>query len=212
MIHPYAFVRPIERLPDVSGVGGAAIDQLRVRDVAVVHSRHERPRDGDPRADAVAHGLVVEALASVASAVAPVRFGETFADESRLAATIEERLPAIVATLERVAGCVELGVRVAAPVRRASVVAANGTGYLQDRLAALHEHDLVMSGLHEQVASVSREASVSSRGAFEAAYLVERGRVAEAERRVRDFTAAHPELTVVCTGPWAPYSFAGGAP
>jgi hypothetical protein len=60
------------------------------------------------------------------------------------------------------------------------------------------------------VASASREAHVSSRGAFEAAYLLERGRVAEAERVVRAFADAHPALTVVCTGPWAPYSFAGG--
>ena len=209
MIHPYAFIRPLERLPDVVGLGHAAIEQLCFRDVAVVYSRHEERLEGDPRADAVAHGLVVEALASAAASVAPIRFGEAFADESRLEAAVEERLSAIEATLERVADCVELGVRVAAPVRRGSVVASNGTAYLQDRLAALHEVDLVMSELHERVASASREASVSSRGVFEAAYLVECGRVAEAEQHVRDFTVAHPELTVVCTGPWAPYSFTG---
>lgn len=211
MIHPYAFIRPIERLPEVSGVDGASIEQHRIADVAVVHSRHEERSVRDPRADAVAHGLVVEALAAIASSVAPVRFGESFADESRLVAAVEERLPAITAALERVAGCVEIGVRVATPAHAPAVVASTGTGYLQDRLAALHEHDVVMTELHERVEAVSREASVSSRGAFEAAYLVERSRVTQAERLVRDFADEHPELTVVCTGPWAPYSFTGGA-
>jgi hypothetical protein len=209
MIHPYAFVRPIERLPDVRGVDGAPIEHLRVGDVAVVFSRHDGSSTPDPRADAVAHGLVVEALAAIASSVAPVRFGESFADELRLVAAVEERLPAIAAALDRVAGCVEIGVRVAAPARAAAVVAASGKEYLQERLAALHDHDVLMSGLHEHLESVSREANVSSRGSFEADYLLERDRVAEAERHVRAFAAEHAELTVLCTGPWAPYSFAG---
>jgi hypothetical protein len=209
MIHPYAFVRPIERLPDVRGVDGAPIEYLRVGDVAVVFSRHDGGSTPDPRADAVAHGLVVEALAAIASSVAPVRFGESFADELRLVAAVEERLPVIAAALDRVAGCVEIGVRVAAPVRAAAVVATSGKEYLQERLAALRDHDVLMSGLHEHLETVSRAANVSSRGSFEADYLLERDQVAEAERHVRAFAAEHAELTVVCTGPWAPYSFAG---
>ena len=209
MIHPYAFVWPIERLPDLTGVAGVAIEQLCLGEVAVVYSRHAGRAAGDPRADAVAHGRVVEALAMVSPSVAPVRFGETFADESRLVAAVEERLPAVSAMLERVAGCVELGVRVAAPVRPSAVVAPSGTEYLQEKLSTLRDHDLVMGELHERVASSSREAVVSSRGSFEASYLVEREHLSEAERLVHDFAAAHPELTVVCTGPWAPYSFTG---
>src|ERR1051325_9682075 len=115
MIHPYAFVRPLERLPDVTGVGGAAIEQLRIDGVAVVHSRGGDRPSADPRADAVAHGRVVEALAAVAASVVPVRFGESFAGEAQLAAAVRERLPGIDEALERVAGCVEIGVRVASP-------------------------------------------------------------------------------------------------
>jgi hypothetical protein len=47
------------------------------------------------------------------------------------------------------------------------------------------------------------------------AYLVNRDRVEEFTQRVRDIDKRHPEIELVCTGPWPPYSFAdadrGGA-
>ena len=210
MIHPYAFVCPVEQLPDVAGVGGAAIEQLRIDDVAVVYSRAADRPAADPRADAVAHGLVVEALAAVTSSVVPVRFGESFAGVAQLAAAVRERLAGIAQGLEHVAGCVEVGVRVASPARRPVVSASTGTGYLRERLAALQDHDAVLNELHEHLQRASRDAQLSSRASFEAAYLVERHRVEDIERCVQAFAAAHPHLTVVCTGPWAPYSFGGG--
>ena len=210
MIHPYAFVRPIEQLPGVAGVGGGAIEQLRIEDVAVVYSDAADRSSADPRADAVAHGLVVEALAAVASSVVPVRFGEAFAGVPQLDAAVRERLPGITHALEQVAGCVEIGVRVASPASRPAVPAATGTGYLRERLAALHDHDVVLRELHEHLQNASREDTCASRGTFEAAYLVERDRIEEVERYVQAFAVAHPQSTVVCTGPWAPYSFGGG--
>jgi hypothetical protein len=42
----------------------------------------------------------------------------------------------------------------------------------------------------------------------ESAYLVPRASVAAVRGLVDRFAAEHPEATVVCTGPWAPYSFA----
>jgi gas vesicle protein GvpL/GvpF len=209
MIRVYAFVTPLERLPPVAGVGGAALEQHGT-DVAAVVSRHMGSGDGDPRLDAVAHGLVVEALTGLASAVLPVRFGETFADEAALDAALEGRRDEIREGLARVNGCVEVGVRVAARERRPpAAVAATGTDYMRARLAELVERDTVVHELHDRLTALARDTAQSDRGGFEASYLVERPRVAEVQGAVEEFAAAHPELTVVGTGPWAPYSFGG---
>jgi len=209
VIRVYAFVHEAARVPEIAGVDGAPIEQ-HGRGVSAVVSRHERAAAGDPRHEAVAHGLVVEALASVNDAVLPVRFGETFADNQALDAILRDRDDEIRATLARVCGCVELGVRVAGAVpQRAAAAAESGTGYMEARLALLAERDTVVHGLHDELRALARDAVQSERGGFEGAYLVERPRIEAAYEVVQRFTAAHRELTIVCTGPWAPYSFGG---
>ena len=41
-----------------------------------------------------------------------------------------------------------------------------------------------------------------------AAYLVEREAVEPFVARVRELQREHPALSLLCTGPWPPYSFA----
>jgi hypothetical protein len=43
-----------------------------------------------------------------------------------------------------------------------------------------------------------------------AAYLVDRDAVGGFTARVDALQREHPELAVLCTGPWPPYSFAEG--
>ena len=211
MIRVYAFASQLERLPDLSGVGGAPLEARALEDVTAVVSREVGPRSGDPREDAVAHGLVVEGLTVLARAVLPVRFGERFADDSTLARELQSRLGGIRRALVRVSGCVEIGVRVAAATPPRSAVAATGTDYMHERLARLAEHDAITYELHERLEDLSRASVQASHGAFEAAYLVERSQLDVVQAAVRRFAASHPELTVVSTGPWAPYSFGGDA-
>jgi hypothetical protein len=208
MIRVYAFVDRLARLPTVRGVAGAPLEQHGTDVVAIVSRDIVSHRD--PRQEAVEHGLAVEALAAVAPAVVPVRFGETFADDDALEAALRDRLDEIRDALARVRGCVEIGVRVTGTaLQRRRAVAASGTGYMQARLAALTERDAIAHGLHEQLAALSRAALHSERGGFEASYLVERAQLDDMQARVRSFAKAHPALAVTCTGPWAPYSFGG---
>jgi hypothetical protein len=66
---------------------------------------------------------------------------------------------------------------------------------------------VVAGELHEPLARWAR-ASVASAGRDHAvAYLVGNGERAPFEAALAAFVNAHPEVTVVCTGPWAPYSF-----
>jgi hypothetical protein len=212
VIRVYAFVTQLERLPDERGVDGRPLEEHGLEAVSAVVSRHDGPPTGDPRADAVAHGLVVEALAALAPAVLPVRFGQTFADDEALAAVLRERLAGIRGSLERVRGCVEIGVRVAgATLPRSALAASTGTDYMQERLARLAEHDAIAHELHRRLEGISRASVQGPPGEFEAAYLVEGAQVATAQDAVRRFASSHPALTVVSTGPWAPYSFGGEA-
>jgi putative intracellular protease/amidase len=200
VIHLYAFTRPDTPVP--GGLQLHALDDLAavVGDAADVAAG----RDG-----VVAHGLVVEELREAGAAVLPVRFGERFDDLGALERAVRPRAASLAESLLRVEGCAEYGVRIAfAADRAAPPDASDGTGYMQARLATLGRADSLLAELHEPLTSVARAAVVAPGVDHAAAYLVRDGDRPRFERAVAGFMAAHPDVTVVCTGPWAPYSFA----
>lgn len=207
MIRVYAFVPAGTAPPPAAGVGGVTLHAYTVGDVAAVAAREVRSAEG-VREQAVAHGLVVEALREVADAVLPARFGELFDDEAALRVALAARADALRARLEQVRGCCEFGVRVVAEEEACGAV--DGSDYLRSRLAARTKAAGVATALHGPLAGYARE-SVVFDDSRSAAYLVEQGRQATFRQAVARAAAHHPEATVVCTGPWAPYTFASGA-
>jgi hypothetical protein len=198
----YAFTLELDDLPQIDGIDGATLIRLDLDELTAVGSRHAAPPLGEPRAQALAQGLVVEALTALSAAVLPVRFGETFADERALAEAVRERADELHRALELVRGCAEIGVCISgSDDEPPAAQAESGTAYMRARLA----DETCVGALHERLTPVAR-ATTTPRGG-EAAYLVERPRVAVVMQRVEDFAASHPELSVSCTGPWAPYSF-----
>lgn len=198
MIHLYAFVADLGGLPDRRGVNDAKLEQVPAGDLGAVVSRHFGPLRGDPRAAAATHGLVVEALCTTAAAVLPARFGETSASDAELRETVSARAEGIRTALELVRGCVEVGIRLARAA--APVTAPSGRAYLEARLA----ESSTVAALDERLRPFTR-ASRTSGG--ERTYLVERAAAGDALDAARAFAEVHPELSLVCTGPWAPYSF-----
>jgi hypothetical protein len=187
MIHVYALVEGLERLPEVEGVGGAPLELLELGGPAVVVASRG-PRAEADEEQALAHGRVVEALMESASAVLPVRFGPAVPDEQALARLLAERGPALREALARVRGCVEVGLRVW------------GDRAVADRL-------------HDRLAQLVRDSRVRRAEPTElvAAYLVPRGLLAAVRNEVERVLADGPDRAVLCTGPWAPYSFAEAA-
>jgi Gas vesicle synthesis protein GvpL/GvpF len=184
VIHLYAFVQGLRELD-------SRFEARPFGSVAAVTGAEEP--------NPVSFGLVVESLLDKADAVLPVRFGERFADEEDLAAAVAPRLPAIERQLGHVGGCVEVGVRI---VPRSDPEArADGAAYMQARL---HEHRAVEE-IHQALAAEARD---SVRTSADAGYLVERGDVHNFSLAVERLLESHSALDVVCTGPWAPYSFA----
>ena len=66
--------------------------------------------------------------------------------------------------------------------------------------------------VHQPLADLCRDSTVvvgaTPRLLLTAAYLIERGQVDVFRAALETLEKDHPDLGVVCTGPWPPYSFA----
>lgn len=145
-------------------------------------------------------------------AILPARFGRAFASEEDLAAAVQTKAPALEQGLTHVRGCVEFGLRVlGGESPRQESTSLSGAEYMRGRLAQEAERDRVSEELHRPLALLSR-ADARFGGAsgdlLHAAYLVPEERTVAFRDRIAGLERLHPELTMVCTGPWPPYSFA----
>ena len=226
MIWAYAICdNPELPLPRRRGLAHAPLEGIQEDGLLAVVSRHTHA-PGDPALDALwAHERVVERLMAD-RAVLPLRFGTKLPDEDAMRMTLAARREEFLATLDQVRGRVELGVRamakpaletapaaVAAPTIASA--ARSGREYLLEKLAHGHRNEHEAAVLHEPLAALA-VASVRGRAQSEdevlrAAYLVDRVNVARFRATVERLQQQQPDVAVLCTGPWPPYSFVGGA-
>ena len=161
------------------------------------------------------HEEVVEALMADRD-ILPVRYGTRLDDEAAVACALEERREELAAALDRVRGAVELSVRAAAPGSLelsgpALPEAAGGAEYLRARARAAAGRDRMVKILHEPLSALARasvEGTPHPPEVFRAAYLVEYDAVERFTAAVGRLQSADPGLSLLCTGPWPPYSFA----
>ena len=164
------------------------------------------------------HERVVEALLELGT-VLPMRFGSSVRDRDALVGLLAERRAEFEIALERVRGAVEIGVR--ALIRAESseptpaLVGADrpGTAYMLSRLNDEKRSAAIAARIHEPLvalsrASASRKTSLS--GDVNTAYLVAREDVDPFRATVEKLDDAVEYATIVCTGPWPPYSFTPG--
>jgi hypothetical protein len=214
MIHVYALVRGLPMLPQSRGIDNEALQRIEFVDAdAIVSSCSGASSDAETD-DLVRHSEVIDAIQSHADAVLPMRFGERFSDEDALASALESRWTEVRRALERVGGCVEIALRVFGTsdhVAETTVPAASGSDYMHARLDRLVEREGVVAAAHEPLARLAREAVTSQAGdgdvLHQASYLLPRSELDPFMNVVNGLSRDHPELIVVCTGPWAPHSF-----
>jgi hypothetical protein len=244
----YAIIRRAapERLRGVRGVGGEPVRSIeRAGLSAVVGSVDprrfgaEQPRGGVEDIRALegllrAHHEVVQLLVG-GGTVLPLRLGTVYRGDERVAALLEERRAEFEATLARIAGRTEWGVKLFAdpagfdtvppPTAAAGEPGGTGTRYLlrrkaeersrqrrRDRAAALGDEVHEALGL---VAAASRrhpsqDAKLSGHRGWmllNGAYLVDQGRDGELAAVVQRFDDPGRGVRLELTGPWAPYSF-----
>ena len=145
--------------------------------------------------------------------VLPMRFGTTMADADALRGAIAARHDALSERLDFVRDRVEVGVR-AVGTTPAVAAPTNPTGreYLEAKLGADHAVRHAAAELHEPLAALAVASSRRTGGDGEilhATYLVHRDDVAPFLGTVERLRGDHPDVALLCTGPWPPYSFVG---
>lgn len=148
--------------------------------------------------------------------VLPARFGTVLDDAEDVRQLLRERRDRLVASLERVQGAVELGVRAewdgkAAPPARRPTGPNAGIDYMLERLELRRRARDIGDAIDAAVGDLARERAqrilVRPENPVSAAYLVPRPNVDDFMARYRQLTAVLPGARLVCTGPWPPYSF-----
>jgi hypothetical protein len=212
MIHVYGVVEGLAELPPLAGLEEAPLERRRVDGLELVLSRSQAsPTAEISRNSVLRHAEVVEELMTRSAAVLPAQLGRAFRDEAELAAAVRAQAPQLERGLERVRGCVEFGLRVVPSESDVELDAASGTDYMRARLEEVRRGDQLVARLHEPLARLSQEVTLRQHGGeVTAAYLVARDDAAAFQRAVARLEHS-PEVTVVCTGPWPPYSFAAEA-
>lgn len=228
MIYVYAIAdRPEAPLPSQLGLRDACLSKIIWRDLVAVVSRFEGAELAKT-ADALwRHEEVLEALMKD-RAVLPVRFGTLLPLRRSVSDMVCRAYRTLVQDLDRVRGHVEIGLRfltaeygdedaraAAAPVQPAM---GPGSAYLQARLAkerAIRDRQRAklkpVREVYEVLAGHAHASRLDDarddRHGASAAFLVPRDHIASFQGVIGDVAHAHPELALLCTGPWPPYSF-----
>lgn len=107
----YALVPAGTEIPEgLTGLGGAPVRGIPAGPVLAVCSDHDGSRIMPRRTNIAAHQAVLTALAG-GPAVLPMSFGTVADDEGTLLEMLEEQSETLVESMEEVAGCVEMGLR-----------------------------------------------------------------------------------------------------
>jgi hypothetical protein len=133
-------------------------------------------------------------------ALLPVRYGTRVEDEAAAAEAVAPRAAELAAALERVRGAVEVSVR---------AVAAGGPDAASPPPGSPDADPDAVAAVHERLSAAAREhARHAGPELLRAAYLVDHAEVDGFVAAVRALQHEHPGLSILCTGPWPPYSFA----
>ena len=216
----------------MAGVGGAPVRLLSLgRLSAVVSDAHEEPV-AVTEENLLAHNRVNAAALAVSTPL-PFRFGTRAAPE-RLAEYAAANEAALAEALARVRGRVEMSVKlmdkaegqgqkasgagVAGGGEEATAAVGRGTAFLLkkrrevlgEESARLRAEELaawLAAGLAGLALESAARVSPSEAIVVRAAHLVERGRVLYSATRLRELGASRPDLRLLTSGPWPPYSF-----
>ncbi|KOU38239.1 GvpL/GvpF family gas vesicle protein [Streptomyces sp. WM6378] len=177
------------------------------------------------------HQAVIAALVTVTCPV-PLRLATVCRDESGVRRLLDAGRARFVSAVERLDGRVEWGVKVYVqpqpPQPARELKAATGRDYLRQRLGQRQSRDetwrragTLSRALYAELCERAeagrlhppqnaRLSGEPGENVLNAAYLVSHERSEEFVSAVRDFIPHIEGVRVELTGPWAPYSFAGG--
>jgi Gas vesicle synthesis protein GvpL/GvpF len=211
------------------GLEDRAVDILPLDGMAAVTGELEQGRPEPTEQHLRAHFRVVEAFVA-GHTILPVRFGTAFVGLPELKAHLERAHGYYSNDLQRLRGQIEVGIKA---LRRGAATCASGSDeapipadagpgarYLAGKRAQAAQSlsrqrqvkdlaELLMKQLGVPASLVEwREASgAAGEIGVSAAFLLPRERLRGFEHDVSALRALEPELDILLTGPWPPYSF-----
>jgi hypothetical protein len=226
-IYLYCLLRAAREPPaHLTGIDGAAVRAVRLGDLSAWVSDAPDSSVTVTTERATAHDRVVRAALEGETPL-PARFGQIVPDEENLSRAVQERRGQLVSALDRVAGAVEMTVRLLAPGaargpsdRGRSSAPTSGRDYLEQVAAAQREERNVLADLEiarDRVRSVVRglvraESFHATPGSSLAtlSHLVSREDIDKYRGALLVLRNEEPTLAIMVSGPWAPYSFTEG--
>jgi Gas vesicle synthesis protein GvpL/GvpF len=205
----YAIADRRHVIPDgLAGLGGHAVRGVSAGELVAIVGDGPASREVTPEA-LLRFEEVVESLMGDGT-VLPARFGTVLDDDEAVRRVLTDRHRRLASALRRVGGAVEMGVR-AGWADATETSRSSGAEYLLGRLDQHQRAQRVAAELDAALADLARDHAVRIRarpeGQVTAAYLVPRPRVAEFRGACERLAAGVSEASLVCTGPWPPYSF-----
>lgn len=224
-IYAYCVVPAGHESPaDLRGLSDADVELAAVGEIALWVSRIAKP---EVNAEAVQqHNAVVEAAVTQEVTPVPLRFGQWMEDEAAMVMAMQEKAEAYATRLHEFAGCLEFGLRLldpaepqgARPVQESTP--ASGLEYMRSlqessRLAdrkrgeAEQVRARITELLREFIREERQEEARTPHAFLTMSHLVAREHFDAYRERARQIRELYPELRLLLSGPWAPYSFAG---
>jgi hypothetical protein len=230
----YAIATRDTQLPaGLTGLGNSALSTVSWGSLAAVTSPLTLRGLRRTTENVLRHGAIVEELQQRGPTL-PVRFGTVVADPEAVAQALAERYAELTADLARLGDKVEFGLTVlwdpprgeddghaagpAHPMDDDGVRPGPGTEYLQARLA-VSRRDAARREVGRTIAReidttlgsqvLDRRCSIAptDRLAVRAAFLIEPTRFAACQQAIHEVRRQRPELRILVSGPWSPYSF-----
>jgi Gas vesicle synthesis protein GvpL/GvpF len=211
MLYLYALTEHPAVVPSTPGLGGSSLAVERLDGIEAVVGVLDGDRIEASEDAVLTHARIVDELAALNEAVLPARFGRGYADAEALRTAVAEQEDALRPALERVRGCLELGLRVFSEQTDGDSP-GSGREYMLDRLGRRRRAERLADEVHAPLAALARAetrtVAATPQLLLSAAYLVPREALERFQSALSELESAHPELSLACTGPWPPYSFA----
>jgi hypothetical protein len=207
------------------GLDGTKIHNVSFRGISVLISDMDPNRIADSIQNATAHQKVVDAALRLTKSVIPCRFGTLFADNGSILRFIEENYAPLDAKLSELEGKIEVSVQAifhtqVNPDPISSRQGDTGRSYLlrkkeqSDAVRELEEEaDRLSRDINQALSPLWSDVKAHKRSARESlllniCYLLAQQNLPALKLAYQEFRDRNPELKLLYTGPWAPYSFA----
>jgi hypothetical protein len=197
-----------------TGLGGSSLRSISAGELVAIVSAGKASAEATP--DALLEFEHTVEMLMEERTVLPARFGTELDDEDAALDLLSTRHRQFADALRRVGGAVEMGVRAGWPDASGGDHPSGetaGADYLLGRLAQQQRAQRVAAELDAALAGLARQGNcrilARSQGQVTAAYLVARPRIDEFLATCQKLADTVTEASVVCTGPWPPYSFVG---